>query len=99
MSIKWEINLPKAPWWGGVFEHFIRSTNSCLRKILGQEKLTLDELLTAVVDVEAVLNSRPLIYVYMDDIQEPLTPSCLLTGRRILNLPDHTCHGQEKDPE
>ena len=99
MSIKWDFNLPKAPWWGGVFERLIRSTKRCLRKVLGQAKLTLDELLTAVVEVEAVLNSRPLTYVSMDDVEEPLTPSHFLNGRRIWSLPDHTCHGREKDPE
>ena len=78
MSIKWEFNLPKALWWGGVLEHLIRSTKSCLHKILGQAKLTLDELLTIMVEVEAVLNSRPLTYVSMDDVEEPLTPSHLL---------------------
>ena len=79
MSIKWEFNLQKAPWWGGVLECFVRSTKSCLCKILGQAKLTLDELLTAVMEVEAVLNSLPLTYVSTDDIEEHLSPSHLLT--------------------
>lgn len=89
LGIKWVFNLPKAPWWGGVFERLIRSTKRCLRKIIGQARLTYDELQTATVEVEAVLNSRPLSYVSMDNLEEPLTPSHLLTGRRILSLPDH----------
>ncbi len=83
LGIKWVFNLPKAPWWGGVFKRLIRSTKRCLRKIVGQARLTYDELLTAIVEVEAVLNSCPLSYVSMDDIEEPLTPSHLLIGRRI----------------
>ena len=97
LGIKWVFNLPKAPWWGGVFERIIRSTKCCLCKIIGQAKLTYDELLIAVVEVEAVLNSRPLSYLSMDDIEEPLTPSHLLTGRRILSLPNHLCRGTEED--
>ncbi len=97
LGIKWVFNLPKAPWWGGVFERLIRSAKRCLRKIVGQAKLTYDELLTAIVEVEAVLNSRLLSYVSMDDIEEPLTPSHLLTGHRILSLPDHLCRGAEED--
>lgn len=55
--------------------------------------------MTAMVEVEAVINSRPLTYVSMEDIEEPLTPSHLLTGRRILSLPYHLCHRSEEDVE
>ena len=96
LGIQWTFNLPKSPWWGGVFERLIRSTKRCLRKIIGRAKLTLDELLTAVVEVEAVLNACPLTYVSMDDFDEPLTPSHLLTGRRIWNLPDNLCRDSEE---
>ena len=48
-----------------------------------------DEHLTAIVEIESVINSRPLSYVSACDIEESLTPSHLLIGRRILNLSDH----------
>jgi len=44
---------------------------------------------TAVVEIEAILNSRPLFYVGPDDLDETLTPSHLLTGHRILSLSYH----------
>ena len=37
-----------------------------------------------------MLNSRPLTYVSSEDTTEPLTPSHLLVGYRILTLPDPT---------
>ena len=43
------------------------------------------------MEVEAVLNSRPLTYLSTDDLEEPLTPSHLLVGRRLLDMPDHLC--------
>jgi len=86
--IEWSFNLPRAPWWGGVFERLIKSTKRCLKKTMGRASLTYEELLTTVIEVEAILNSRPLSYVTVDDIDEPLTPSHLLHGRRLLNLPD-----------
>ena len=64
-------NLPKAPWWGGIFEWLIQSTKICLRKIIGQASFSYDELLTAVIEVESVLNSRPLSYVSGNDLDEP----------------------------
>ena len=41
-----------------------------------------------LAEIEAVLNSRPLAYVSADDEEEPITPSHLIVGRRILSLPD-----------
>jgi len=88
LRVKWCFNLAKAPWWGGIFERLVRSTKRCLRKVIGQAKLSYDELLTAVTEIESIINSRPLSYVTPDDLEEPLTPSHLLMGRRVLSLPD-----------
>ena len=88
LGVKWVFNIPKATWWGGIFERMVRSTKRCLSKIVGQAKLSYDELLTALTEVEMVLNTRPLTYVFVDDFEEPLTPSHLLIGRRIMSLPD-----------
>ena len=60
IGIEWLFNLEKAPWWGGVFERLIKSTKRCLRKLIGQAKFSYDEMHTAVVEIEAILNSRPL---------------------------------------
>lgn len=46
---EWRFNVPRAPWWGGLFERLVRSTKRCLRKALGQAKFSYDELLTALV--------------------------------------------------
>ena len=84
-GVKWKFNLPKSPWWGGFFERLVRSTKRCLKKVSGSSKLTDEELLTVLVEVECVLNSRPLTYVYNEEAEEPLTPSHLLLGHRLLS--------------
>jgi len=86
-QIQWVFNLEKAPWWGGLFERMVRSVKRCLRKTIGRGRLTLDELQTALAEVEMIVNSRPLSYVSMDSIQEPITPSHSITGRRLMSLP------------
>ena len=86
---EWKFNLEKAPWWGGAFERLIKSTKRCLRKMTGRSRLSLDELQTLLVEVESILNSRPILYVSAGEVEEPLTPSHLLMGRRILSLPDN----------
>ena len=47
------------------------------------------ELNTILIEVEAVFNSRPLTYRYVDiNDASPLTPSHFLCGHRLLTLPD-----------
>ena len=73
----------------------IKSTKCCLKKILGKARLTYEELLTVLTEVECILNSRPLTYLYPDDLEEPLTPSHFISGRRLLSLPDTTRSGAD----
>ena len=91
LKVEWCHNLEKAPWWGGAFERIIGMTKRCLRKIVGCAKFTYDELSTAVVERESILNSRPLSFISSEDLEEPLTPFHLLNGRRLSNLPDELC--------
>ena len=67
-----------------------------LKKILKNAKLTYEELLTVVVEIECMLNSRPLTDVSSEDRVEPLTPSHLLTGRRLLFIPDESIDAEEE---
>ena len=83
----------------GVFERMVRSMKRCLKKIIGKATLSYDELLTVVTEVEMVLNSKPLSYLSSEDIEEPLTPSHLLIGRRVLSLPSYAPHQYEEDLE
>lgn len=84
------VEWTRAPWWGGVFERMVGLMKKCLMKIVGQAVLTQDELLTTITGVEAILNSRPISYISTDNNEEPLTPSHLIIGRRIFNLPNIT---------
>ena len=93
----WLFNVERAPWWGGVFERMVKSVKRCLRKVMGQAKLDYDELNTAIIEIEGILNSRPLSYISPDDFDEPLTPSHLMVGRRLMSLPDHS--HKESDEE
>ena len=82
--IKWRFNLEKSPWWGGVFERMIGTVKRALRTILGKAKLTYDELLTNLIEIEGTINSRPLTYEYDEVGVEVLTPpSHIIFGYRL----------------
>ena len=98
-KIQWTFNVEKAPWWGGVFERLIRSVKRCLKKVIGRAKFTREELLTVVTEIEMIINSRPLSYISPSDLDEPITPSHLLMGRRVLSLPDKLCFSEDQDED
>ena len=100
-GVQWKYNLPiaKSLWWRGFFERLLRSTKRCLKKVLGSSKLTYEELLTVLVEVERVLNSRPLTYVYSEEAEEPLTPLHLLLGHRLLRKSASTSSSESLETE
>ena len=84
-QISWTFIVPKAPWWGGFGSVWSRS----LRKVVGRSVLKFDELNTLIIEIESVINGRPLTFVYDDSegISYALTPAHLLYGRRLVTSP------------
>lgn len=58
-----------------------------MKKSIGRTTLSYDELSTLLVEIESVVNSRPLTYVEddQDDVSYTLYPSHLINGRRVTN--------------
>ncbi|XP_062713178.1 uncharacterized protein LOC134290149 [Aedes albopictus] len=59
-GIQFHFIPPRSPSFGGIWEACVKSVKTLLRKILGNAHLTESELQTALVQVEAMLNSRPI---------------------------------------
>ena len=75
----------------------IGSVKRSLRKILGNAKLTYDELLTNLIEIEGTINSRPLTYDYNEVDVEVLTPSHLIFGYRLQSMPDDVVRVNDDD--
>jgi hypothetical protein len=88
--ITWQFIVERAPWWGGFWERLVRSIKRPLKKIVGRSTLTYEELSTLIIEIECLINSRPITYVFDDDeaCSWPLTPSNLIYGRRITTMPN-----------
>lgn len=92
--ITWSFIVEKAPWWGGYWERLVRSVKRPLKKILRRYTLNFEQLRTILVEIEGVINARPITYVYDDQesISYALTPSDLIYGRRITANPNSNHH-------
>ena len=78
-AAQWTFNPPNASHMGGAWERLVRSVKRILKLLVGERVLTDDQLHTFLLEVEAILNSRPLTPVTLDpDNREPLTPNHLL---------------------
>ena len=67
-EVHWKLNLSLASWWGGQYERLIGLFKRSFYKQIGGGKLTFEELVDVVLDVEVALNNRPLSYIE-DDVQ------------------------------
>ena len=84
LDIEWHFNTPTASHMGGVWERVIRTVRKVLVAVVPAARLTDDTLRTILCEVEAIVNSRPLVKV-SDDPKDPaaLTPNHLI----LLNKP------------
>ena len=88
-QITWHSTPQRAPHFGGLWEAAVKSAKYHLRRILGSQLLTFEELSTICCNVESFLNSRPLGPVTSHDLDGlcPLTPSHFLIGRAARAYP------------
>ena len=95
--IEWRFIPERAPHFGGLWESAVKSMKMHLRRITSDVKLTFEELSTVISQIEACLNSRPLVPLTHtnDDINEVLTPAHFLIGRALTALPDRSSDVQQ----
>lgn len=81
-DLRWKLIPERAPWWGGFYERLVRSIKSALKPVIGKHLLSFKDLEDLVLEVEGVLNGRPLCPVSDDRADgPPLTPNSFLKPR------------------
>ena len=87
-GITWKYTTALAPWQGGFYECLVGLVNQGLREGIGRKLLSWDKLVTMITEVEAIINTRPLTYVYGDILSGfTLTPAHFLTANLDTVIP------------
>ncbi|XP_039285431.1 uncharacterized protein LOC120351623 [Nilaparvata lugens] len=88
-SIQFRFNIPHAPFMNGICESNIKNVKFHLFREVGNSVLTIVELSTLLVKIEAILNSRPLYALSSSpDDYEALSPGHFLVHRPLLAVPE-----------
>ncbi|CAL9695893.1 unnamed protein product [Knipowitschia caucasica] len=87
-QIFFRFNPPSAPHFGGTWEREVKSVKMALRVVLKDQTVPEPVLMTTLVEVEGIMNSKPLGYLSSDASDpDPVTPNLLLMGRHDASLP------------
>jgi hypothetical protein len=83
MQFQWYFIPPNSPHFGGLWEAGVKSLEYHWRRTAGQALLVFEEFSTLITQVEACLNSRPLVAPF----NEPKDPSYLRPGHFLIGDP------------
>lgn len=88
-NIQWHFIPSRAPNFGGIWEAGIKRVKFHLKRILGEAHLTYEGLLTVLIQIESILNSRPLCPLNSTPDQfNSLTPAHFLIGKALTAIPE-----------
>lgn len=90
-GIEWKFIPVYTPHMGGLWEAGVKSFKFHLKRVVGISLLTYEEFSTLLVQVEAILNSRPICPLPQSDNEfiHILTPAHFMIGRPATALPDY----------
>ncbi|GFW77679.1 integrase catalytic domain-containing protein [Trichonephila clavipes] len=78
---------PRAPNFGGLWEAGVKSFKFYLKSAVGNLKMTLEEFLSIITQIEGILNFKPITPLSEDiDDLEVLTLGHFLIGRPITSI-------------
>ncbi|XP_038118287.1 uncharacterized protein LOC119769527 [Culex quinquefasciatus] len=88
-SIEFKFIPARSPNFGGLWESAVKSFKLLFKRTIGLHTLLYDEFQTVLVQIEAILNSRPLTPLSNDPADfEALTPGHFLIQRPLTAIPE-----------
>uniref|UniRef100_A0AAR5P578 Integrase catalytic domain-containing protein n=1 Tax=Dendroctonus ponderosae TaxID=77166 RepID=A0AAR5P578_DENPD len=88
-QIKWHFMPARSPHFGGLHEAAVKSCKHHLKRVLNRGLLHYEGFYTLTSQIEAILNSRPLVSIFSDpNDSEVLTPAHFLMGQELTAIPE-----------
>ncbi|XP_055840650.1 uncharacterized protein LOC129908278 [Episyrphus balteatus] len=85
-QITWKFIPPASPHFGGLWEAGVKSVKTHLKRVIGDQRLTYEEMYTLLAKIESLLNSRPM-WPTPDFEPTALTPSHFMIGESYSTVP------------
>ncbi|GMT14525.1 hypothetical protein PFISCL1PPCAC_5822, partial [Pristionchus fissidentatus] len=92
-KMEFHFTVPLSPWQGGTYERLVGVVKNALQSTIGRSSMLMEDFITLLKEVEAIVNSRPLTYA-SEDLQ-PIRPVDFLRPHVRLSLP--RVDGEEDD--
>ncbi|XP_076394339.1 uncharacterized protein LOC143265527 [Megachile rotundata] len=88
-GIDWHFSPPRSPHFGGLWEAAVKSFKHHLYRTVGETMFTYEQFNTCIIEIEAILNSRPLTPLSSDPNDLiALTPAHFLIGDYVKSIPE-----------
>lgn len=88
-GFEWHFIPPASGHWGGVWESAVKNLKYHLKRVLGNHVLSYEHFNTLLIEIEAILNSRPISPLSEDASDEQcLTPAHFIIGDRLTSFPE-----------
>lgn len=88
-GFEWSTIPARTPHFGGLWESSVKRAKSYIKDLVQNSNLTFEQLNTIVIDVEAIINSRPITAMSdnPNDLKA-LTPAHFLSSGQFASLPE-----------
>ncbi|CAK9834538.1 hypothetical protein ANTRET_LOCUS11054 [Anthophora retusa] len=88
-GITWHFSPPRSPHFGGLWEAAVKTFKHHMLRTIGDTLFTYEVFNTYIIEIEAILNSRPLTPLSSDPNDlSVLTPAHFLIGESLTNIPE-----------
>ena len=88
-GITFYFNTPKAPHKVGIVESIVKICKNILKRKLSRARLTTRSFMNLSIEVEHIINCRPITTVTADNHERIICPIELATGKSSSILPDY----------